>query len=821
VLWRPETPRQRPRDKTEVVQIQRPETFQLLGFSHSFSMKRPLLIALCGLWLAPSVLAAPKPKKPAAKPVVKPATKPAAKPKPKPQPVKTPRPNPVEVAPVATPPVESGPKTWALLVGVSQYQNSGISSLKFPAKDAQGLREALINPQLGGLSATQVLVLTDEKATREGIMGAVGSFLRPNVQAGDKVVVFLAGHGVAKGAGLNSKSYLLPSDVRGLTTAALENSAVPLRALADDLATLPASQFVVFVDACREDPTPGRGLKGNSLSDVMSRGIAVVPRDQNAQSATFFACSIGQRAFEDPKYGHGVFTNWILEGLSQGAIAQKPDGAIDMGRLSSYVSQRVTQWAKDTSASGDFEVSQTPELIAARPLEAPMVFLRVRRAPSETPFTPLPPRLTVAASPEGAQVSINGTRAGVGIVERALPSEGDYNITVSAPGYAPVSRSVKAMGGYEQQLVVQLEPTGVGGAPDAPGDRATDFYNRATEALAREQWEIAEQGLGAAIGANPKFGAAYEALFDLHRLQNRNADAIADVLGLLATSPRSAQTLSLVSRAYTQYALRGAGEANSTARMTPIAGFGAPKNEADAAKLAVRAATEAIALDANYPAANNAQGYALAALDTKGKNKRAALAAWGKAAFLDPTDATNHLGLGYGIRFYASQLSKKEEKQAELNRAVAALNEAVRLRPGYYEAHRELAFCYLELEDTPAALRECRLARSYRGAASDINEIVGIEVAMSGLHAKAAQNSTGEKKAANEAASAGYLSEAKETAPNGNLKAAMSILGAAGVSTSLVSYLPSELRPLLDIRGTVEGKIREKIPGIGGLRLPF
>lgn len=145
------------------------------------------------------------------------------------------------------------------------------------------------------------------------------------------------------------------------------------------------------------------------------------------------------------------------------------------------------------------------------------------------------------------------------------------------------------------------------------------------------------------------------------------------------------------------------------------------------------------------------------------------------------------------------------------------MNEAVRLRPNYYEAHRELAFCYIALDDTPNALRECRLARANGGAAADANEIAGVEVAMAGLHEKQAQNSNGQAKADNEAASQGYLEDAKETTPD--LKIALSILNAAGLSTSLSSYLPSELRPLLDIRGTVEGKIRQKLPG--NLRLPF
>lgn len=774
-------------------------------------MKRLVPLTLILALLAPTLSAAPKtpPKKATAHGATKP--KPKAKPKPKPKPATRPYSTPQSAGnpvwnptptynepPVDAAPVATGPKTWALLVGVSRYQNDFVGSLRYPSRDAQGIRDALVDPALGGLTPHQVLLLTDEDATRAKITGAVDTFLRPNVKEGDKVIVFLAGHGIAKGVGTSAKSYLLPTDVEGLTTAALDRSAVPLRSLADALGTLPASQFVIFVDACREDPTPGRGTKPNSLTDVMSRGITVVPQSAEAQSATFFACSIGQRSFEDEKYGHGVFTNWILEGLRQGAIAQKPDGAVDMGRLSSYVTERVGQWAKNISASGDFEYDQTPELIAT-PLTEPMVLLKVKRSYSDTPIAATAPRLFVAASPEGAQISINGQRAGVGSVSKSLPGEGDYPVTISAPGYAPVSRSVKALGGYEQQIVVQLQPATAGAVLGAPpvNDPATDFYKRALDAEAREQWEIAEQGYNAAIAANPRYGAAYEALFDLHRLQNRNLDAVADMLNLAANAPRSAYTLSLLSRAYSNFAMHGAGQSNRL-ELRSVDTYGKPKNTGDGVKLAQRAASDALKLEPSSPSANLALGYALAALDTKAKNKGKALDAWGKAAFTDPQNAANFLGLGYGIRYYASLLKDGDAgKNAEMRRAIATLQDALKLRPNYYEAHRELAFCYIQLGDTDAALRECNLAQANVGSAPDANEVAGVYVAMAGLHEKEAQNSSGQERADNEAASKGYAEDAKATATD--MKIAMSILGAAGVNTSLRSYLPPEVQRILSI----------------------
>ena len=195
--------------------------------------------------------------------------------------------------------VQKGPRTFALLVGVGNYASPGVSSLRFPAKDASALRDALVDPALGALEADDVLLLSDEKATREAILNAVDTFFKPKMQAGDRMIVFLAGHGIAKGAGISARSWFLPHDAKGLpfTTAQLEASAVEMRALAKKLAELPASQFAIFVDACREDPSPGRGIKNNALSDVMARSIQIEPENRHADAATIFACSVGQRAY--------------------------------------------------------------------------------------------------------------------------------------------------------------------------------------------------------------------------------------------------------------------------------------------------------------------------------------------------------------------------------------------------------------------------------------------------------------------------------------------------------------------------------------------
>ena len=699
--------------------------------------------------------------------------------------------------------------TWALLVGVSKYQNPQISSLRFPAADAAGIRDALVDPKLGAVPASNVRLLADEAATGSAILGAVDTFLKPNVKPGDQVIVFLAGHGVVKGVGTEGKSFLLPTDVKGLTTASLEASAVDLKALSAKLGALPASQFVLFVDACREDPTPGRGVKGNLLSDITSRSVQIVPQDpaRPASSVTFFACGVGQRAFEDPTLKHGVFTYWILNGIQEGAVPQRPDGAVDMGRLSSYVTDKVTAWAKKTSAAGDFEVEQTPQMVPGEGLNGPVVLMRVKRTLPEQPFPAGKPALTVETYPEGAQVTLNGAALGAGPVSTSLPKGGAYTVKVQAPGYAPLERSVTVLDGYGQQLVVRLEPVGGGAAGDA--------YRRAQEAEARQQWEVAEASYAAAITADPKFVPAYDGLADLQIRKGRPRNGIRTLINLVAQAP-SAHAYGRLATAYALFAQQGPGKDDNVADKKGSGGFSVPDKQDDAKKLARKAADEAVKADANSAEAQRALGFALVATDDKGKNKRDALAAFAKAVALDAKDAANHYGLGFGIRAFAAQIKEEPARNAELERAVTSLKQSLDLRPDYYDAHRELAYCYHLMGQNQPARRQYEMANAHRGAATNDTEVAGVNCALSTLHKQEAQSASGERKQEHEAASGGYLEDAREITPN--LEQALRMLSYVGLSARMTDYLPAELRRFLNF--SVEQEIRNRIRLPGGIRLP-
>ncbi|MGH9938517.1 MAG: caspase family protein, partial [Blastocatellia bacterium] len=198
------------------------------------------------------------------------------------------------------------PNQWALLIGVSNYPGE-IQDLRFASADARSIKELLISS--AGFVEDHIRLLTEDgvgeaKATKQNIFAAVDQYLAPRVQPGHEIIIFLAGHGVVRGLGPQAKSYLLPADTDAQTKESLERTSVDLEELSRKLSSLKASQFTVFFDACRDDPFPGRGLKGNTLTDVTARLLTTVsgrPQQSRSEAPTsviFYACQIGERAYE-------------------------------------------------------------------------------------------------------------------------------------------------------------------------------------------------------------------------------------------------------------------------------------------------------------------------------------------------------------------------------------------------------------------------------------------------------------------------------------------------------------------------------------------
>jgi uncharacterized caspase-like protein len=283
-------------------------------------------------------------------------------------PGRKPEPGSPEPKPAAPPPAAARAQHWAVVVGVSDYADSRIPSLRFASADARSVYDWLVDPNGGRYAPARVRLLLDREASATNIRDALFNWLRQAI-AEDVVLIYFAGHGSPDSPDGAQNLFLLPHDTRYDNVAA---TGFPMWDIETALKRfIPARRVVVIADAChsggvgasfdlarravsgtRENPIAS-GLQ--SLSKV-GDGIAVISASDEKQLSA-----------EGSRFGggHGVFTYFLIEGL-KGAADYNRDSRVSLGELIPYLSENVrreTQSAQSPTVAGKFD----PAISIARP----------------------------------------------------------------------------------------------------------------------------------------------------------------------------------------------------------------------------------------------------------------------------------------------------------------------------------------------------------------------------------------------------------------------------------------------------------------------
>ncbi len=253
-------------------------------------------------------------------------------------------------------------KRWAVVIGVSQYKDSRIPSLRYGAADAKSFYDWLVAKDGGRYAPSQVKLLTDKDATNERIRDALFNWLRQAI-AEDIVTIYFAGHGSPDSPDTPDNLYLLPHDVQydRITT-----TAFPMWDIETALKRfIKAKRVVVIADACHSggvgqqfdvarrsisDPKHNSISRGMQNLSTISSGIAVISASDDSQFSA-----------EGEQFGggHGVFTWYLLNGL-RGEADYNGDKQVTLGELIPYLSENVrreTRSAQSPTIAGKFDPS--------------------------------------------------------------------------------------------------------------------------------------------------------------------------------------------------------------------------------------------------------------------------------------------------------------------------------------------------------------------------------------------------------------------------------------------------------------------------------
>jgi len=253
---------------------------------------------------------------------------------------------------------------WAVIIGISDYRDPRIPSLRYAAADARAFNAWAVSPTHGQYAPSRVKLLVNSEATGQGIKEALFVWLKQALEE-DMVIIYFAGHGSPDSPDTPNNLFLLPYDVQydNITT-----TGFPMWDIETALKRfIKANKVVVIADSCHS------GGVGHSfdIARRANRGIRINPINKGIQNLSHVAdgiCIISassdkQFSQESQKWGggHGVFTHFLLRGL-KGKADYNSDSSVTLGELTSYLSEQVrreTKNAQNPTVAGRYDPALT------------------------------------------------------------------------------------------------------------------------------------------------------------------------------------------------------------------------------------------------------------------------------------------------------------------------------------------------------------------------------------------------------------------------------------------------------------------------------
>lgn len=270
-------------------------------------------------------------------------------------------------------------RSYALLVGVREYDHDALTELQYTENDVEKLAELLDQP--GSPFRGNVRVLTTSRGQRNAADQPTTANIRRELDRltaertrHETVLLALAGHGVqllvADPDGREadrSHSFFCPADAQLTGVNYVTGRHPRLINLKDALTQLGdcgAGARLVLVDACRNE------LK------VRSRALQVKKEMVPEGVAALFSCKSGEFAHESERLKHGLFFHFVLQGLRGGA--KNGRGEVTWSGLAEYVTEKVAEDAEEVLGE---KVKQTPQEIKNISGKSPLLLTLGRAVP--------------------------------------------------------------------------------------------------------------------------------------------------------------------------------------------------------------------------------------------------------------------------------------------------------------------------------------------------------------------------------------------------------------------------------------------------------
>ncbi len=255
-------------------------------------------------------------------------------------------------APISNTTISKG-NTYAVIVGVSNYESVGIKKLRFSTKDAQNFNDYLLSKAGGSVPEENIRLLLDSAASFAAIYKELKWLIR-KAKKNDIVYFYFSGHGDMENTTIYKLGFLLAQNTPRTNYI---NNALRIEDLnyyANTLSTKNEAKVILITDACHSGNLAGNDFRGNQLVGDQLRAV-----ENNEIRIT--SCGPDELSAENADWGNGsgVFSYYLLNGLKVLADANK-NGKITLAEIESFL---ISKFADDEILKRD-DLKQTPILNA-------------------------------------------------------------------------------------------------------------------------------------------------------------------------------------------------------------------------------------------------------------------------------------------------------------------------------------------------------------------------------------------------------------------------------------------------------------------------
>jgi hypothetical protein len=228
------------------------------------------------------------------------------------------------------------PKAVGIVIGVGRFRESGITPVKYAARDAEAIATSL--KSIGGIPSERVRTLVDTHALKDDLAELLEEWLPKQVDPSTVVYVSFTGRGVVEATTGTVSVMLFDSTVTS------GSRLYSLRRLQASLASLPIQGAVVILDLSLERE-PGK--------EATEGAVPLWGQGDNRNGKIMWM--VGNQAVrEAPSYDqgqHGLFAYQLLKGLGGAADLDK-NGIILAGELCTYTKWQVFKVAQEQYGNG-------------------------------------------------------------------------------------------------------------------------------------------------------------------------------------------------------------------------------------------------------------------------------------------------------------------------------------------------------------------------------------------------------------------------------------------------------------------------------------